>query len=294
MDAMKRITTAAVVIFLMTGVSAQDAATPKALVPLLATDSHGRPVSGLTPSSLTITEHKVPVTAVSLLQGSDLPLELGLIIDTSSSERDGSFKEMMEGAKVFVNEVVRQPEDRIFFLTFAMTTEATGWLKKDQLAGISINVKMGGGTALYDAVAAACRERMGPRNWNRPTRRVLVVITDGDDNSSHVTRDQALSEALSSGVTMFTLSTRTYGMQDTRADRVLEDFARATGGQFITGLSRKDVPKAFAQIKEASEGMYYASYVPPSSNNRVHEVEIKPANKEHIEISYPKKYLWVQ
>ena len=274
--------------------SAENGASPKVLILLIVTDSHQRLVSGLTPASLLIREQKTLVTEVSLLHGADLPLELGLVIDTSSSaQNDGNFKEILGGAKDFVNDIVRGPEDRIFFLTFGTKTEATGWLKKEQLGGVSLNVKMGGGTALYDSVAIACRERMGARDWNKPTRRVLIVISDGDDNLSHITRDDAASEALKSGVVMFTLSTRMSGNR-VRGERILEYWARVTGGEFFTSLTRKEIPKVFARIKEMSDGMYYASYVPPASNNRVHEIEVKPAPKGKLEVSYPRRYVWLQ
>jgi len=286
--------TAILALLLGTLTSAENGASPKVLIPLIVTDSHQRLVSGLTPASLLISEQKTLVTEVSLLHGADLPLELGLVIDTSSSaQNDGNFKEILGGAKDFVNDIVRGPEDRIFFLTFATKTEATGWLKKEQLGGVSLNVKMGGGTALYDSVAIACRERMGARDWNKPTRRVLIVISDGDDNLSHITRDDAASEALKSGVVMFTLSTRMSGNR-VRGERILEYWARVTGGEFFTSLTRKEIPKVFARIKEMSDGMYYASYVPPASNNRVHEIEVKPAPKGKLEVSYPRRYVWLQ
>ncbi|PYT52319.1 MAG: hypothetical protein DMG46_27245 [Acidobacteria bacterium] len=286
--------TAILALLLGTLASAENGASPKVLIPLIVTDSHQRLVSGLTPASLLISEQKTLVTEVSLLHGADLPLELGLVIDTSSSaQNDGNFKEILGGAKDFVNDIVRGPEDRIFFLTFATKTEATGWLKKEQLGGVSLNVKMGGGTALYDSVAIACRERMGARDWNKPTRRVLIVISDGDDNLSHITRDDAASEALKSGVVMFTLSTRMSGNR-VRGERILEYWARVTGGEFFTSLTRKEIPKVFARIKEMSDGMYYASYVPPASNNRVHEIEVKPAPKGKLEVSYPRRYVWLQ
>jgi len=286
--------TAILALLLGTLASAENGASPKVLIPLIVTDSHQRLVSGLTPASLLIREQKTLVTEVSLLHGADLPLELGLVIDTSSSaQNDGNFKEILGGAKDFVNDIVRGPEDRIFFLTFATKTEATGWLKNEQLGGVSLNVKMGGGTALYDSVAIACRERMGARDWNKPTRRVLIVISDGDDNLSHITRDDAASEALKSGVVMFTLSTRMSGNR-VRGERILEYWARVTGGEFFTSLTRKEIPKVFARIKEMSDGMYYASYVPPASNNRVHEIEVKPAPKGKLEVSYPRRYVWLQ
>ena len=270
---------------------AQSGTGPRVLVPLLVTDSHHRLVDGLLPEALTIREHKTPVTDVKLLRGADLPLQLGILIDTSNSERDGNINEILEGAKSFVNDVLRGPEDRAFFLTFATTINATDWLKKEQLSGVTVNLKLGGATALYDAVAAACRERMGPRNADHPTRRILVLISDGDDNQSHITRAESLADVLHFGVVMFTISTQVIGHSG-RGDRILERWATITGGRFFTDMTRKDVPKAFAQIKAITEGMYYASYVPPPSKDGVHEIDVKPAPKEKLEVSYPEKYVW--
>lgn len=290
---MKPVTTVLFALLMATWVWPQGVAAPKALIPLVVTDSHHRLVSELTSASVVMTDDKTAVTQLNLMNGASLPLELGILIDASNSERDGSLKEIIAGAKVLVKNLVRGPEDRIFFLTFAIESQATGWLRKEQLAGVSINLKLGGATALYDAVAMACKERMGPRDWSHPTRRILVVISDGDDNMSHVTRNEAISQALESGVVVFTLSTQTSGMPR-KGDRVLENWAKTTGGEFFADLSRKEITKTFARIEEVSDGMYYASYVPPASNTRIHEVEVKPALKEKFEMSYPKKYLWIQ
>jgi hypothetical protein len=77
---------------------------------------------------------------------------------------------------------------------------------------------------------------------------------------------------------------------DARGDRVMENFAKLTGGASLRNINRKEV---FARVKELIDGMYYLSYVPPDfSKNVVHEVEVKPAPKEKFELSYPRKYLW--
>lgn len=249
-------------------------------------------MSGLKPTSLVVSERKSAVTEIDLLHGLDLPLELGLLIDTSGSERDyGHMNEILAGAKDFVNHIVRGPEDRVFFLTFAATTQATAWLKKEQLNGVSLDVKLGRGTALYDSLAMACKERMGPRDWNHPTRRVLVIISDGDDNLSHITRDEAVSQALMSGVVIFAVDTHIFGNPG-RGDRVLAYWAKVSGGEFFAGFTPKEIPKTFSRVMALSEGTYFARYVPPASNDRVHEVEVKAAPKDKLEISYPRKYLW--
>ena len=102
-------------------------------------------------------------------------MELGVLIDTSNSQRSAHFDDYLKATKQFADETILGPEDRVFFLQFATTPEATGWLTKEQLPGTNINVRIGGGTALYDALGMACKQRMGPRDWHKPARRVLVT-----------------------------------------------------------------------------------------------------------------------
>jgi VWFA-related protein len=273
---------------------AQNGNAAHVLVPLLAHDSHHHLVTDLTSATITVSERKTPVANVSIVRGSDLPLELGFAIDTSRSVQDEShIGELIEAARSFANNTLIRPDDRVFFSTFSTEAEATGWLSKEQLARVVIKVKKGQGTALYDSVAAACRERMGPRDWSHPTRRVLIVISDGDDNTSHITRDQAISQVLGSGVVMFTIATQQSGMIQ-RGQRILAYWAEQSGGESFTSLTRVDAPKAFETIRQAIGGLYYISYAPPTSADKIHEVEIKPASKGKLELSYPRKYFWDQ
>jgi len=288
---MKQVCKAFLLVFLGLPGVAQESAAPKVAIPLIANDSHHRPIS-VTTESLVIKDQKIPVTRASLLRGADLPVELGVLIDTSNSQRGTHPDDTLKAATQFVDEIIRGPEDRVFFLQFAATPLTTGWLKKEQLRGTTVKVGIGGGTALYDALFWACKEHMGERDWRRPTRRVLVLISDGDDNLSHITRDEAASEALRAGAVIFTINTEDYGMP-LPGERIMEHFAMLTGGESFSGFRRKDMPKVFAGIRELMEGMYYLSYVPPNaSKSAVHEVEVKPAPKEKFRLSYARQYTW--
>jgi VWFA-related protein len=292
---MRRLGTILVLLLLGASGWAQNAPAPKVLIPLLVKDSHNRPVSGLTAESLVISDHKTAVADFSLLRAAELPLDLGIVIDTSKSQRYTTLPEALKGAKDFVNNVIRAGNDRVFFLTFSDKPEATNWLKKEDLAGVSINVTFGRGTALYDSIAFACKQRVGPPDRQHPSRRVLVLISDGEDNASNMPIAWAESEAIKSGVVIFSISTQESPMHASRrATRALEGMATVTGGESFTGLSRTDMPKVFATIKELMEGMYYASYFPPHPAEKVHEVDVKPSSKEKFEVSYPRKYAWFQ
>ncbi|MFY9560622.1 MAG: hypothetical protein WAQ52_10350 [Terriglobales bacterium] len=272
---------------------AQDASAPKTLIPLLILDSHHRPVPGVTAASLAITEHKVPITnSVNLLTGPALPLQLGVLIDTSNSESTaGMFFAAVKAVNDFVRESMRTGDDRVFFEPFSNKPEMTAWLSKEQLAGESLHLKIGGGTALYDAIAVACADRMGNADRQKPARRVLVVISDGDDNLSDHTRDQAASLLIGGGVVMFAVSTGP--RQKTRGEQILTWMANASGGSSFVSLTAADMPRVFATIRALMDGMYYLSYVPPEPLKKgVHEVEVRPAQGSKFEVSYPRKYLW--
>ncbi len=273
---------------------AQNASTPKVLISLLVRDSHNRPIGGLNATSLVIRDQKKSVVDFTLTPAADLPLELGILIDTSASQRGTPLPEALKAAKEFVNTVVRAGNDRAFFLTFSDKPAATKWLKNEDLTGFSIDVAYGRGTALYDSIVVACQQRFGLPDRQHPSRRVLVVISDGEDNFSHMPRTLAESEALKSGVLIFSVSTQESPMRENpRGTKALERIAADTGGQSFTGLSRSDMPKVFAAMQQFIDGMYYASYVPPDSTNVVHDVEVKPAAKEKFKVSYPEKYAWL-
>jgi len=290
---MKQICTPVFVALVCLSGVAQESAAPRVAIPLIASGSHHRPAV-VTVESLVITDQKILVTGASLVRGVDLPVELGVLIDTSRSERSADLNDILNAAKQFVNESIRGPEDRVFFVKFNVAPQATEWLKREQLRGATLPGSIGGGTALYDALAMACKERMGPRDWQKPARRILVLISDGEDNLSHITRDEAALEALRAGAVIFTIDTDLSGMSY-RGLKIMQNLAEATGGEPFTQVSGNDGPKVFASIKDMMDGMYYLRYAPPdASKSAVHEVEVKRVPKEKFKLSYARKYLWNQ
>ncbi len=272
---------------------AQELLAPRVAIPLIVKDSHHRTIN-FAVESLTISDQKTPVAGANLLRGSDLPLELGVLVDASGSERSVDLREILKATKQFVDTAITGPEDRVFFLTFELTPQATGWLKKDQLQGTILKVGARGGTALYDALAMASKERMGLRDWRRPTRRVLVLVSDGEDNQSHTTRDEATAEALRAGAVIFAIDTELSGMAY-RGTKIMQNLADVTGGECFTEIDKEAAPRVFANIKVMMDGMYYLSYVPPDAlKSGFHELVVKPIPKEKIKLSYPRKYFWSQ
>jgi Ca-activated chloride channel family protein len=89
----------------------------------------------------------------------------------------------------------------------------------------------------------ACKERLGPPDRQKPARRILVLISDGEDNQSHVTREAAASEALRAGAVIFTIDTDLSGMSY-RGLRIMESLAEVTCGESFTQVGRREVPKS--------------------------------------------------
>jgi Ca-activated chloride channel family protein len=173
------------------------------------------------------------------VQGADLPLELGVLIDASSSQRSADLNDILKAAKQFVSEAIHGEDDRVFILQFAATPHATGWLTREQLQSAPVKASIGGGTALYDAVAMACKERMGPIDRQKPVaRRILVLISDGEDNRSHVTHEVAASEALRAGAVVFTIDTDLSRMSY-RGLRIMERLAEVTVSLSIRSAANK-------------------------------------------------------
>jgi VWFA-related protein len=268
---------------------------PQVLLPLIVVDHHGDPVSDLSAESLAVSDNKAIVSSgVKLLRGADFPLKLGILIDTSNSQRNSDLYETaVKGVKDFVNDALRRDQDRVFFEIFSTTPQATSLLTKAQVSGVSLPLQVGGATVLYDAIALACTERIGTSEWQNPVRRVLVILSDGEDNQSHITRAKAEAFPVSSGVVVFAISTNSSGMH-TKGDNVLEKMSKATGGMAYTGVSRRSIPKIFAQIREQIDAMYYVTYVPPSNlaKDDVHSVDVKPAKGVKLEVRAPKLYAW--
>jgi VWFA-related protein len=269
---------------------AQNAAS-KVAIPVIARDDHRHAAAGLTADALQVKERKTAIDSVELVKPADLPLRMGIVIDVSESVQDrADLDKLVEAIRKFAQDTLTGPDDRVFFLTFADKAGATGWLKREQVANVSIQANQGRGTTLYDTLVAACRERMGPPDWNHLTRRALVVLSDGEDNSSDITMRQTASDILATGVVVFSLATKIDDAKS-RGENVLHSFASTTGGEFFKDLTAAHAPKILAELREAIEGMYYVRYESPSSGRKVHEVEIKPVPKQKLDLSYPRTYL---
>jgi Ca-activated chloride channel family protein len=259
------------------------------------TDKHGRYVKDLKKNDFRVIDDSRPAEEVrSFHNETDLPLLVGLLVDASNSVRD-RFKFEQESAIEFLNQTVRPKYDKAFVVGFDVTPEVTQDFT-DNTEALSRGVRSlrpGGGTAMYDALYFACRDKLlrAQQTQSGPVRRAVILLTDGDDNQSHVTREEAIEMAQRAEVIVYTISTNVTGARQ-RGDKVLERIAEATGGRAFFPFQITDVANAFAEIQDELRSQYALSYKPAGliADGRYHTIEILAQNHKSLRVRSRRGY----
>jgi VWFA-related protein len=241
------------------------------LVQMLATvtDKKNRLVTDLTKDDFKIFEDGKPQEIRFFSRETDLPLRIGLLIDTSNSIRDRLHFEQ-DAAIDFLNDVVRPGKDRAFVEAFDVEPQFIQDYTDDieKLSTAIQGLRAGGVTSLYDAIFLACK---GPLYVFPPPepylRRVMIVISDGQDNQSVHTRDEAIAMAQKAEVTIFTISTNRTGAEG-KGDKVLQKLAKDTGGHAFFPFEAGDLASNFQEITRELRSQYSLAYV---STNIAHD-----------------------
>lgn len=248
-----------------------------------ATDKHGHFVKTLEQNDLTILDdHKSPQAVLNFRRETDLPLQVGLLVDVSGSVRS-RFTFEQTSAIDFLQRTLRPGSDQAFIVGFNSRWQLMQDFT-DNLALLSQGVhrlRNGGGTALYDAIYRACKDKLMKPEGDHPVRRALIILSDGDDNQSDVTREAAIEMAQRAEVILYTISTDD-GPTVQRGDHVLEQLADATGGRSFFPLKDKDVSHSFAAIQDELRSQYIVSYKPAQfdADGRYRTIEISALNKD--------------
>ena len=249
----------------------------------IATDRHGKFVRNLNEKDFAILDdHKPPQSIVNFRRETDLPIELGLLIDTSGSVR-GRFDFEQDAAVSFLQNTVRPNFDKAFVVGFnghsQMMQDFT-----DNAALLSAAVHRmqdGGGTALYDAIYRACHDNLIQDHEDHPSRRAIVVVSDGEDNQSDFSEAQAIEMAQRAEVIIYAISTDDSGLV-LRGDKVLQRIADATGGRAFFPYKMKDIKNSFAAIEDELRSQYIISYHPADfeANGHFRPIEITALKKD--------------
>ena len=257
------------------------------------TDEHGRYIRGLKQDDFTILDdRKPPKEILSFHSETDLPLQVGLLIDTSQSVRD-RFKFEQEAAIEFLNQTIRPRYDQSLVIGFGMKPEVTQdfTTDRDKLdAGIH-TLHPGNLTAVYDALYYACREKFLTQTQAGPVRRVIILLSDGNDNSSNVTRERAIEMSQRAEVAVYTISTNLTSSGG-KGRKNLERIADATGGRSYAPSQITEVADAFASIQEELRSQYAVSYKPEAFklDDHYRTIEVEAHNQNGLRIRSRKGY----
>ena len=249
----------------------------------IATDKHGKFVRDLTQKDFTILDdHKPPQAILNFRRETDLPLHLGLLIDVSGSV-DSRFDFEQSAATSFLHHTLRAGFDKAFLVGFNSHSQMVqDFTDNVQLLSASVHkLHDGGGTALYDAVYHACKEKFLKDHSEHPVRKAIIVVSDGEDNQSEVTKAQAIEMAQRAEVIIYAISTDDSGLV-MRGDRVLEQLAEATGGRAFFPFKIKDVTRSFDAIEDELRSQYVVSYKPADfdADGRYRTIEISSLKKD--------------
>ncbi len=249
----------------------------------IATDKHGKFVRDLTQKDFSILDdHKPPQAILNFRRETDLPLHLGLLIDVSGSV-DSRFDFEQTAATNFLQHTLRTGFDKAFVVGFNTHSQmAQDYTDNAQLLAAGVHkLHDSGGTALYDAVYKACKEKFLKDRSEHPLRKAIIVVSDGEDNQSEISKAQAIEMAQRAEVIIYAISTDDSGLV-MRGDRVLEQLADATGGRAFFPFKMKDITHSFAAIEDELRSQYVVSYKPADfdADGRYRSIEISSLKKD--------------
>ena len=247
-------------------------------------DKKGRFVTDLTKDDFEIFESKKAQNLTEFTAETDLPLRIGILVDTSNSIRD-RFRFQQEAATDFVNTVVRPGQDKAMVVSFDSSAELVSDLtdSTEQLGKAIRNLRPGGGTAMYDAIYFACKEKLMGDQPRDKFRRAIVILTDGDDNDSRMSREQALEMAHKADVVIYTISTNITRIP-TDGDKVLRYFAEETGGLAFFPFKSQDLAQSFENIANELRHQYNVFYRPEPlrTDGLYHAVDIRVKGRKDL------------
>jgi Ca-activated chloride channel family protein len=264
--------------------------TRRVRLPITVVDKKGQFVPGLTKNDFLVFEDKVgqQIETFSDDLGESSPLYLAVLMDTSPSTA-GKVKFEQESAMNFIHTVVRPRRDRVLFATFdhEINLRQDFTDKLDLVDKAVFGVKnLGNQTALYDAIWQFCDEKLR----SAVGRRVLVVITDGDDTFSRATMRDAIDIAQRTETTIFAISTKAgflstvpgveAGQVKDKGDRDLVTLADETGGMAFFSGDMLSLERSFTRISKELRAQYLVTYNSINENydGSFRKIEVKLAD----------------
>jgi Ca-activated chloride channel family protein len=257
------------------------------------TDKHGHYIKDLKKNDFKILDdRKPPEEILSFSSETDLPLHVGLLIDVSESV-GGRFKFEQEAAIEFLKQTIRQKYDQALVIGFDLTPKVTQDFTDDieKLSAGIRTLRPSSLTAMYDALYYACRDKLLKQPQAGPVRRAIILLSDGNENASSVTREKAIEMAERAEVSVYTISTNPTGSRG-HGNKTLERIAEATGGRAYVPSQITEVANAFAAIQEELRSQYAVSYKPAAFKPDGHyrTIEVQAQNQKGLRIRSRKGY----
>jgi VWFA-related protein len=225
-------------------------------------DKKGRFIKDLRRESFGLLDDgRPPVAVLDFRQQTNLPLRVGIMLDTSSSIRQ-RFQFEQDSAVEFLLQVLHL-NDRAFVEGFDIQTDvAQGFTNNVDLLNQGIRkLRPGGGTALFDAVYKTCKDEMLTLHETGSVRRALILVSDGDDNYSRSLESDAIKMCQRAQTIVYSISTNVSPSKD-KGDEVLRAISEATGGQAFYPVRIEDVATGFHNIEEELRSQYLLVYRP--------------------------------
>jgi len=257
------------------------------------TDKHGHYITDLKQDDFKILDDsKPPKEILSFSSETDLPLQVVLLIDASESV-SGRFKFEQEAAIQFLKQTIRRKYDQALVIGFDLTPKVAQDFTDDTeqlLVGIRA-LRPGSLTAIYDALYFACRDKLLKQPQAGPVRRVIILVSDGNDKASSVTREKAIEMAQRAEVSVYTISTNPAGSGG-HGNKTLELIADATGGRSYVPSQITEVTNAFTAIQEELRSQYAVFYKPAafSTDGHYRTIKVQAQNQEGLRIRSRKGY----
>jgi Ca-activated chloride channel family protein len=228
------------------------------------TDKRGRYIPNLQQGDFALLDdQKTPARVNSFHQQINLPLRVGIVIDASTSIRS-RFQFEQQSATEFLLDILKSRSDRAFVMGFDVTPTVTqDWTNNIDALETGVNrLRPGGGTALFDAVYTACRDKLlDVSRGQEPVRKAIVLISDGDDNQSRVRPDEVIKECERAETIIYAISTN-WTPSRGKGDAVLTQMAESTGGRVFFPPSVEEMSSSFKDIEEELRSQYALTYTP--------------------------------
>jgi Ca-activated chloride channel homolog len=260
----------------------------------------GKSITDLSQADISIQDDgKAPAAIFGFRTEHELPLRVAMVIDTSSSVTS-RFRFEQAAASLFLRQALQQENDLAFVMGFDNHPKVTqDFVHDGNLLSTGIaRLHPGGGTALYDAVRSAC-QILRRRPEQEMVARVLVVLSDGQNNAGEVSLQGAIDAAQSTEVTIYAVSTNFASSEIDRdisanlGNKNLHRLAEQTGGRVLMPPTPKAVSQAFTKIGEELRSRYAISYRPAdfAADGRYRKIKIE-AHKagEKVQIRARKGY----